>query len=169
MPVNKNVKSSQSANPSIVIWPGGASYFRYKIPNKGRANTYFCCFGKPCAKGVLSCWSMQHNIVVSGGKRQSNSKTGYDQSPWLPSQLLPIADFQSIKPLLCSRWNRKKAFESQPGGQCNPPDFEVQFNIELIASELNTEQEKNVKLKCQNFIFEAVKLIQGRLPANIEL
>lgn len=163
-------KAARVLTLPLLCGQGAQATFVTKALTKGEPIHIFVVLASLVRKGfLLSGWSMQHNIVVSGGKRQSNSKTGYDQSPWLPSQLLPIADFQSIKPLLCSRWNRKKAFESQPGGQCNPPDFEVQFNIELIASELNTEQEKNVKLKCQNFIFEAVKLIQGRLPANIEL
>ncbi|XP_075550145.1 SCAN domain-containing protein 3-like [Dermacentor variabilis] len=48
-------------------------------------------------------------------------------------------------------------------------DFGVLFNIEVAASKLNAEQEKDVKLRCRDFIFEAAKQVQLRLPPNIQL
>lgn len=48
-------------------------------------------------------------------------------------------------------------------------DFGVLFNMEVAASKPSAEQERDVKLRCRDFIFEAARQVQLRLPHNIEL
>ncbi|CAN8019325.1 unnamed protein product [Ixodes persulcatus] len=48
-------------------------------------------------------------------------------------------------------------------------DFGVKFNIEMAASKLNAEQERDLKLRCRDFIFEAARQVQLMLPPNIQL
>lgn len=47
-------------------------------------------------------------------------------------------------------------------------DFGVKFNIEMAKSKLNAYQERGVKLRCRDFIFEAARQVQLKLPVNIQ-
>ncbi|KAG0445538.1 hypothetical protein HPB47_014162, partial [Ixodes persulcatus] len=44
-----------------------------------------------------------------------------------------------------------------------------QIYIEMAAFKLNAKQERDVKLRCRDFIFEAAREVQLTLPPNIQL